>query len=44
MCDSANPLLQRILETLEIDAALREMGVKDRDVVLIGEYELEWAD
>ena len=35
---------QRILETLGIDKDLREAGVKDGDMVAIGEYELEWKD
>lgn len=35
---------QRILESLGIDAALIEAGVKPGDTVHIGEYELEWQD
>jgi GTP-binding protein len=35
---------QRILETLGIDKDLRKAGVKDGDMVAIGEYELEWKD
>jgi GTP-binding protein len=35
---------QRILETLGIDAALREAGVKPGDTVFIGDYELEWQE
>lgn len=35
---------QRILETLGIDQALREAGVQEGDLVLIGDYELEWQD
>jgi len=35
---------QRILESLGIDAALIEQGVKPGDTVHIGEYELEWHD
>jgi len=35
---------QRILETLGIDRALRQAGVKEGDTVHIGEYELEWQD
>jgi GTPase len=35
---------QRILETLGIDEALRKAGVKEGDLVAIGEYELEWKD
>jgi GTPase len=34
----------RILETLGVDRALREAGVKPGDTVFIGEYELEWQD
>jgi GTPase len=35
---------QRILETLGIDAALREKGVQPGDTVHIGDHELEWQD
>ncbi|MBN1535093.1 MAG: GTPase ObgE [Anaerolineales bacterium] len=35
---------QRILQTLGIEDALREAGVQSGDTVIIGEYELEWAD
>jgi len=35
---------QRILETLGIDEELRNAGVKEGDMVMIGEYELEWRD
>ncbi len=35
---------QRILETLGIDKALREAGIKDGDTVFIGDFELEWQD
>ncbi|MFC1879036.1 GTPase ObgE [Chloroflexota bacterium] len=35
---------QRILETLGIDAALREAGVQEGDMVFIGDYELEWQE
>ena len=35
---------QRILETLGIDAALREAGVQQGDTVHIGDFELEWYD
>ena len=35
---------QRILETLGIDKALREKGVRPGDTVHIGDYELEWQD
>ncbi len=35
---------QRILETLNIDRALREAGVQNGDTVHIGDFELEWQD
>jgi GTPase len=35
---------QRILKALGIDDALREAGVKEGDMVSVGEYELEWVD
>jgi GTP-binding protein len=35
---------QRILETLGIDESLRKAGIKEGDLVAIGEYELEWKD
>lgn len=35
---------QRIIETLGIDAALREAGVRQGDTVIIGDHELEWED
>lgn len=35
---------QKILATLGIDEALREAGVQDGEMVLIGDYELEWTD
>jgi GTPase len=35
---------QRILETLDIDRALREAGVHEGDTVRIGDFELEWQD
>ena len=35
---------QRILETLGIDEALQKAGVKEGDMVSIGDYELEWSD
>ncbi len=34
----------RILEALGIGKALRDAGVKDGDMVSVGEYELEWVD
>jgi GTP-binding protein len=35
---------QRILETLGVDQALRQAGVRNGDTVFIGEFELEWQD
>jgi GTP-binding protein len=35
---------QRILENLGIDDGLREAGVKEGDMVSIGDYELEWSE
>ena len=35
---------QRILENLGIDDELRKAGVKEGDLVLIGDYELEWKE
>jgi GTP-binding protein len=35
---------QRILESLGIDDDLRKEGIKEGDLVMIGEYELEWKD
>jgi GTP-binding protein len=35
---------QKILETLGIDQALRDAGVKTGDTVSIGDHELEWQD
>jgi len=42
--DASIRRFQRILETLGIDDALRQAGVKEGDMVNIGEYELEWSD
>jgi len=42
--DASIRRFQRILETLDIDKALREAGVVEGDIVYIGEYELEWSD
>ena len=42
--DASIRRFQRILETLDIDKALREAGVAEGDIVYIGEYELEWSD
>lgn len=35
---------QRIMETIGIDKALREAGIEVGELVLIGEFELEWED
>jgi GTP-binding protein len=35
---------QRILKTLGIDDALRDAGVKEGEMVSVGDYELEWTD
>jgi GTPase len=35
---------QRLMNTLGVEEALREAGVKEGDTVYIGEYELEWQD
>jgi GTPase len=35
---------QRILQTLGIEQALQEAGVRNGDTVFIGDYELEWQD
>jgi GTP-binding protein len=35
---------QRILEALGITAALRERGVQEGDIVLIGDRQLEWSE
>jgi GTP-binding protein len=42
--DASIRRFQRILETLGIDDALRKAGVKEGDMVSIGEYWLEWMD
>lgn len=42
--DEAVRRFQRLMETLKVDQALREAGVKQGDTVFIGEYELEWHD
>jgi len=42
--DQAIRRFQRILSTLGIDLALKEAGVKEGDIVYIGDHELEWAD
>jgi len=34
----------RLIETLGIDEALREAGVREGDTVYIGDFELEWAE
>jgi len=35
---------QKIMETLGIDAALRQAGIQEGDTVSIGEFELEWQE
>lgn len=35
---------QRIMENLGIDEDLRKAGVKEGDLVMIGDYELEWKE
>lgn len=35
---------QRILESLGIDSALRNAGVREGDVVMIGQFELIWSE
>jgi len=35
---------QKIMETLGVEAALRQAGVQEGDTVSIGEFELEWQD
>ena len=35
---------QRLIETLGIDRALREAGIRQGDTVYISDYELEWSD
>jgi GTP-binding protein len=42
--DASIRRFQRILEAMGVDVALREAGVKEGDMVSIGEYELEWSD
>jgi GTP-binding protein len=42
--DNSIRRFQRILEALGIDEALRNAGVKDGDMVSVGDYELEWVD
>lgn len=42
--DQSARRFQRILESLGIDEALREAGIKQGDTVVIGDFELEWED
>jgi len=42
--DQSVQRFQRILQTLGIEDALREAGVKLGDSVFIGDYELDWQD
>ena len=37
-------VIQKIMEALGIDAALREAGVEEGDTVSIGDFELEWQE
>ena len=36
--------VQKIMETLGVEDALRKAGVQEGDTVAIGEFELEWQD
>ncbi len=42
--DASIRRFQRIMESLGIDEALRNAGVKEGDTVSVGEYELEWVE
>ncbi len=42
--DQSVERFQRILQTIGVEDALRKAGVAPGDIVLIGEYELEWQD
>jgi GTP-binding protein len=42
--DASIRRFQRILEVLEIENALRKAGIKEGELVLIGDYELEWTE
>ncbi len=42
--DASMRRFQRILEALGIDSELRKAGIKQGDLVFIGEFELEWSD
>ena len=42
--DQAIYRFQRILEALGVKRGLEAAGVKEGDLVRIGEYELEWTD
>ncbi|MGI6740286.1 MAG: GTPase ObgE [Brevefilum sp.] len=35
---------QRLMETIGVEDALREAGIEEGDMVLVGDYELEWQD
>ena len=35
---------QHILKALGIEDALRQAGVEEGDIVMIGNHELEWSD
>ncbi|NLJ71535.1 MAG: Obg family GTPase CgtA, partial [Syntrophomonadaceae bacterium] len=38
------PRFQRIVDKMGVEAALREMGIKDGDTVRIGDMEFEFTD
>jgi GTP-binding protein len=35
---------QKLMGFLGVEESLREAGIKEGDMVLIGEFELEWQD
>ena len=35
---------QRLMEAIGVEDALREAGIEEGDMVLVGDYELEWQD
>ncbi len=42
--DASIRRFQRILHALGVEDALRKAGIQEGDMVIIGEYELEWSD
>ena len=42
--DASIRRFQKILKAIGVEDALRNSGVKEGDIVYIGEYELEWSD